>query len=153
MHFFLPFDNEISYSLTARLRRFKPFQLLHLEQGIYCCRITHPSSVSQHLFHLPFLSSPTFGNWTVLSHGRTASDHDGRCSFPDQRNRGSTLHTLSPLTDSSRADQDIVGLTILMSRRKVADALTLDGAERCAPWHDYSSMAKWEAWVLPGRTS
>lgn len=60
---------------------------------------------------------------------------------------------LVPLTDSARAHQDIVRLTILMSRRKVVDGLTLDDAERCVPWHDYGSMAMWEAWVLPGRTS
>jgi hypothetical protein len=150
---FLPFNREISYSLTTKLRRFKSFQPLNLEQEMYCWRITHPSAVS-HPFDPPFLFSQTSWSWTNLSHSRTtASDHDERYPFPGQRNRGSTPRTLSPLTDSPRAHQDIVGLTILMSRRKVVDALTLDDAERCVPWHDYGSMAMWEAWMLPGRTS
>ena len=154
LFYFLPFNHEISYSLTTKLRRSKSFQPLHLEQDFYCSRITHPSAVSRHPLDLPFLFLQTFWSWTKLSHSRTAaSDHDERHPFPGQRNRGTTPRTLSPLTDSRRADQDIVDLTILMSRRKVVDALTLDDDERRVPWHDYGSMAMWEAWVSPGRTS
>lgn len=46
-----------------------------------------------------------------------------------------------------KADQDRVRLTILMGRRKVMDALTLPGAERCVLRHDYSCMRVGDGWM------
>jgi len=95
-------------------------------------------------------------NWcsrTWLSHNSTsATEHGARCSSPGQRNSRCTPRTLSPLTESPRADQDLASFTILVSTRKVLDALTLPGAGRCVGGHTYSSVGAWEVWVLAGRT-
>jgi hypothetical protein len=150
--FFLPFNHERSYALTTTLRGFistpPPRTRDIMLQGyspLNCVTKSVGCSLPLRTDILKLNPVVTQSNYCFLSWWK-------RYLFPSgpATQRIHPAHLVTP-TDSPRADHDLVSLTVLMSRRKVVHALTLDDAERCVPWHGYGAAAMWVAWVLAGR--